>query len=262
MTVEGAPAIDGIKTFSGHRGQPGHRRRRRRTGSACRAPGGVHRTQSATDRRGRGADRRVRCSCRRAVERDNARTVDACLSEWAAWMCSSTTRATPTAAKSARSSVEMRRRCSRPTCSASSISPIASCRHEGAGSGDIVNIASTSGMKGARRRTSYAGSKWAVRGISQCWQAELRPHGIRVSACARRRCRPTSAGRSVGTIPTGCTPRTSRRRSWPRSHAAPDAVAGAGGVRQQPVEGRLMPAVQGRLDVMLFFSWICWSASV
>ena len=49
------------------------------------------------------------------------------------------------------------------------------------GSGDIVNIASTSGMKGAATATSYAGSKWAVRGISQCWQAELRPHGIRVT---------------------------------------------------------------------------------
>ena len=48
------------------------------------------------------------------------------------------------------------------------------------GRGDIVNIASTSGMKGAAAATPYAGSKWAVRGISQCWQAELRPHGIRV----------------------------------------------------------------------------------
>ncbi|HEV3060251.1 MAG TPA: SDR family oxidoreductase [Vicinamibacterales bacterium] len=48
------------------------------------------------------------------------------------------------------------------------------------GLGDIVNIASTSGMKGAATATPYAGSKWAVRGISQCWQAELRPHGIRV----------------------------------------------------------------------------------
>jgi 3-oxoacyl-[acyl-carrier protein] reductase len=47
-------------------------------------------------------------------------------------------------------------------------------------SGDIVNIASTSGMKGAATATSYAASKWALRGISQCWQAELRPHGIRV----------------------------------------------------------------------------------
>ena len=42
------------------------------------------------------------------------------------------------------------------------------------GAGDIVNIASTSGMKGAPAATAYAGSKWAVRGISQCWQAEQR----------------------------------------------------------------------------------------
>ena len=49
------------------------------------------------------------------------------------------------------------------------------------GSGDIVNLASTSGMKGGKGATAYAGSKWAVRGISQCWQAELRPHGIRVT---------------------------------------------------------------------------------
>jgi 3-oxoacyl-[acyl-carrier protein] reductase len=46
--------------------------------------------------------------------------------------------------------------------------------------GDIVNIASTSGMKGGASGTAYSGSKWAVRGISQCWQTELRPHGIRV----------------------------------------------------------------------------------
>ena len=35
-------------------------------------------------------------------------------------------------------------------------------------------------MKGAATATPYAASKWAVRGINQCWQAELRPHGIRV----------------------------------------------------------------------------------
>jgi 3-oxoacyl-[acyl-carrier protein] reductase len=50
--------------------------------------------------------------------------------------------------------------------------------------GDIVNIASTSGMKGAKGATAYAGSKWAMRGITQCWQAELRPHGIRVICIA------------------------------------------------------------------------------
>jgi 3-oxoacyl-[acyl-carrier protein] reductase len=47
--------------------------------------------------------------------------------------------------------------------------------------GDIVNLASTSGMKGAATATAYAASKWAVRGITQCWQAELRPHNIRVT---------------------------------------------------------------------------------
>ena len=47
--------------------------------------------------------------------------------------------------------------------------------------GAILNIASTSGMKGGTAGTAYAASKWAVRGISQCWQAELRPHGIRVT---------------------------------------------------------------------------------
>lgn len=47
------------------------------------------------------------------------------------------------------------------------------------GDGDIVNIASTSGMKGHSHGTAYSASKFAVRGITQCWQAELRPHGIR-----------------------------------------------------------------------------------
>ncbi len=48
------------------------------------------------------------------------------------------------------------------------------------GQGDIVNIASTSGLKGHAHGTAYSASKFAVRGISQSWQAELRPHDIRV----------------------------------------------------------------------------------
>jgi 3-oxoacyl-[acyl-carrier protein] reductase len=47
--------------------------------------------------------------------------------------------------------------------------------------GDVVNIASTSGMKGGAGGTAYGSSKWAVRGMTQTWQAELRPHGIRVT---------------------------------------------------------------------------------
>jgi 3-oxoacyl-[acyl-carrier protein] reductase len=63
-------------------------------------------------------------------------------------------------------------------------------------SGDIINIASTSGMKGAPTATAYAGSKWAVRGISQCWQAELRPHGIRVVCLCPSEVQTNFGGRS------------------------------------------------------------------
>lgn len=50
--------------------------------------------------------------------------------------------------------------------------------------GYIFNISSTSGMKGGQRGTVYAASKWALRGLSQCWQTELRPHGVHVvSVC-------------------------------------------------------------------------------
>ena len=47
-------------------------------------------------------------------------------------------------------------------------------------SGNIVNIASTAGLKGFARGSVYASSKFALRGITQCWQAELRPYNVRV----------------------------------------------------------------------------------
>lgn len=46
--------------------------------------------------------------------------------------------------------------------------------------GDIVNIASTASQKGFKMGTIYAASKFALRGMSQCWQAELRPFNVRV----------------------------------------------------------------------------------
>jgi 3-oxoacyl-[acyl-carrier protein] reductase len=64
------------------------------------------------------------------------------------------------------------------------------------GEGDIVNLASTSGMKGAATATAYAASKWALRGISQCWQAELRPHGIRVICICPSEVQTNFGGRS------------------------------------------------------------------
>lgn len=46
--------------------------------------------------------------------------------------------------------------------------------------GTIVNVASTAALKGYKYGTIYSSSKFALRSMSQCWQAELRPHNIRV----------------------------------------------------------------------------------
>ena len=47
-------------------------------------------------------------------------------------------------------------------------------------SGNIVNIASTSALKGSPNGTIYSSSKFALRGMTQCWQGELRRDNIRV----------------------------------------------------------------------------------
>lgn len=47
-------------------------------------------------------------------------------------------------------------------------------------SGNIVNISSTAGTKGFADGTVYASSKFALRGMTQCWQAELRKYNVRV----------------------------------------------------------------------------------
>ncbi len=46
--------------------------------------------------------------------------------------------------------------------------------------GNIVNIASTAALRGAPKGTAYYGSKFALRGMSECWRAELRQHNVRV----------------------------------------------------------------------------------
>jgi len=47
-------------------------------------------------------------------------------------------------------------------------------------SGNIVNIASTAALRGAPNGSAYYGSKFALRGMTECWRAELRKHNIRV----------------------------------------------------------------------------------
>jgi 3-oxoacyl-[acyl-carrier protein] reductase len=46
--------------------------------------------------------------------------------------------------------------------------------------GNIINIASTAALRGAANGTAYYASKFALRGMTECWRAELRKHNIRV----------------------------------------------------------------------------------
>jgi 3-oxoacyl-[acyl-carrier protein] reductase len=46
--------------------------------------------------------------------------------------------------------------------------------------GNIVNIGSTASHRGAPNGTAYYASKFALRGMTECWRAELRKHNIRV----------------------------------------------------------------------------------
>jgi len=48
------------------------------------------------------------------------------------------------------------------------------------GKGNMVNICSTAGLRGAPSGTAYYASKFAVRGMTECWRGELRKHNIRV----------------------------------------------------------------------------------
>ncbi|MEJ2543889.1 MAG: SDR family NAD(P)-dependent oxidoreductase [Calditrichaceae bacterium] len=46
--------------------------------------------------------------------------------------------------------------------------------------GHIINIGSTSALKGDAHSTVYSASKFALRSMTQAWQAELRKHNVRV----------------------------------------------------------------------------------
>ncbi|GAA5502933.1 3-alpha-hydroxycholanate dehydrogenase (NADP(+)) [Deinococcus xinjiangensis] len=50
----------------------------------------------------------------------------------------------------------------------------------GRGGGTMINVGSVSGLRGVAGQTAYAASKFALRGMTQVWRSELRPHNVRV----------------------------------------------------------------------------------
>ncbi len=50
--------------------------------------------------------------------------------------------------------------------------------------GQIVNIGSVVGLVGVPRGTAYVATKWALRGMNECWREELYPDGIKVAYVA------------------------------------------------------------------------------
>jgi len=46
--------------------------------------------------------------------------------------------------------------------------------------GNLINICSTASLRGAPKGTAYYGSKFALRGMTECWRAELRKYNVRV----------------------------------------------------------------------------------
>ncbi|MGB3618046.1 MAG: SDR family oxidoreductase, partial [Catalinimonas sp.] len=46
--------------------------------------------------------------------------------------------------------------------------------------GNIVNIASTAALRGSPNASPYVATKFALRGMTESWRNELRPHNVRV----------------------------------------------------------------------------------
>lgn len=49
-------------------------------------------------------------------------------------------------------------------------------------SGTIINNSSVAGLRGMRRLSHYAASKWGLTGLTKSWAIELAPHGVRVNS--------------------------------------------------------------------------------
>jgi len=68
------------------------------------------------------------------------------------------------------------------------------------GSGNIVNVSSTAGLRGMKGGTAYSGSKFALKGMTECWREELRRHNVRVVLVNPSEVQTEWGGRKLDTI--------------------------------------------------------------
>ncbi len=66
--------------------------------------------------------------------------------------------------------------------------------------GNIINIGSTAGVKGYAGGSVYASSKFALRGMTLCWQAELRKYNVRVMCINPSEVRTSFGGRETDEV--------------------------------------------------------------
>ena len=85
-------------------------------------------------------------------------------------------------------------------------------------SGTLINISSTAGLKGFARGTPYVASKFALKGMTECWRDELRRHNVRVMLVNPSEVQTGFGGRGE---PTHLDPKKLRSRE------VADAIVGA-----------------------------------
>ena len=66
--------------------------------------------------------------------------------------------------------------------------------------GNIINIGSTSGVRGSAGSSIYASSKFALRGLTLSWQAELRKYNVRIILINPSEVRTSFGGRETDEV--------------------------------------------------------------
>ncbi len=86
--------------------------------------------------------------------------------------------------------------------------------------GHLINISSTAGLRGSSGGTAYSGSKFALRGMTECWRDELRRHNVRVMLVSPSEVQ-TSFAMKAGSPPHQDSPKKLRGKE------IADAIVGA-----------------------------------